>query len=155
MRIVVALLIAVTAGFWLLAWWLIAEPIGAGTSVPSSRDAIVIPEPAPTPRPGASTTAAGAPREAPRQPERTPASSVGAAPSAPAFPAGAVVDPFADGGPRPVFVEPARPAPRVPSTDERPAQLAPPPMEAGPPAPLAPAQDDAAARQRSGSAARP
>jgi len=156
MRIVVTLLIAVTAGFWLLAWWLMAEPIGAATTVPIPRNSIVSPDGGPAPRASASTAAtpAGAPHAAPAAGDRAPAGSPGLAPPLPPAPS-AVIDPFADGGPRPVFVEPPRPTPRVPSAEERPAQLAPPPMGAQPRPPSGVAPDDAAARQRSGSSVRP
>ena len=164
MRIILTALIALAAGVWLLTWWLLEQPIGApSTTLPAvvGEPNVVAPSrPPPSgagargaqtalPTPGGSPTPAGA------QPS---ASSVPSQP-APAFPGGVVVDPFADGGPRAVFVDPARRPETAPAPPRADGLLAPPPPGAAP-APrgatgrVDPGSDDAA-RQRSGSSERP
>jgi hypothetical protein len=136
MRIVLTLLIAVAAALWLLAWWLISEPIGASATASRSHDSASMPERASTAPAAVSTIA---PPSATRQPAAVatptpPAVHTPAVPSPPIpqLPPGAAIDPFAEGGPRPVM---AQPLPRVPPTapvQQNAASSAPPPAAPGP-----------------------
>jgi len=128
MRIIATLLIAVVAGLWLLTWWLIAEPIGDVAS--SSRGAVALPHRVPdAPQTGPSTPDAPtvAPLASPRSAVPIPSAPVTGPSSsrAPEYPPGTAIDPFADGGPRPVFVAPMQTAPPNAPVRDNPTRPAP------------------------------